>query len=400
MASMKSLPLRLRPQLRAVARPSLGISSRASIPITIKLASPCFRPAFSHQFSTSRRHFEEPVVPPTELNSPQPLLPSFLVTPQALSNALRKNVYSKDSTLPKLIPLCATWFMPNDPQKRTGYDSYLQAHLPLARFFDIDDVCDKDSKFPHMLPTPEKFAQAMSKLGITPDDAVVVYDSAELGIFSAPRAAWTLKAFGHSKVHILNNFKIWVDQGFPVEKGEPEEKWAETSYPVPDLDVTKVINFEELRERIKEQKNEDAEPISVIDARSAERFDGTAPEPRPGMLFNLFSSDLNTIGLSSGHMPDAINIPFTDVLNARTKAFLPKEELRVYFECKGVDENTPIVTSCGTGVTAAVVDAALTEAGYSVEGRRLYDGSWTEWASRVEDADGLIVKKTKTKKSS
>ena len=96
-------------------------------------------------------------------------------------------------------------------------------------------------------------------------------------------------------------------------------------------------------------------------------------------------------------MPNAINIPFTDVINARTKAFLPAQELRVYFECKGVDADKPIVSSCGTGVTAAVLDAALTEAGYPEQGRRLYDGSWTEWASRVKDDEGLIVKKTKAK---
>jgi len=119
--------------------------------------------------------------------------------------------------------------------------------------------------------------------------------------------------------------------------------------------------------------------VAILDARSEERFDGSAEEPRPG--------------LSSGHMPNAINIPYTDVLNARTKTILPADQLRVYFECKNVDESTPIVTSCGTGVTAAVVDAALTEAGYPEAGRKLYDGSWTEWASRVEEDEGLIMKK-------
>jgi thiosulfate/3-mercaptopyruvate sulfurtransferase len=107
----------------------------------------------------------------------------------------------------------------------------------------------------------------------------------------------------------------------------------------------------------------------------------------------LQKSPANLEGLSSGHMPNAINIPYTDVLNARTKTILPADQLRVYFECKNVDESTPIVTSCGTGVTAAVVDAALTEAGYPEAGRKLYDGSWTEWASRVEEDEGLIMKK-------
>jgi thiosulfate/3-mercaptopyruvate sulfurtransferase len=109
-------------------------------------------------------------------------------------------------------------------------------------------------------------------------------------------------------------------------------------------------------------------------------------------LLLVQEAELTSQGLSSGHMPNAINIPFTDVLNARTKTILPPDQLRVYFECKNIDGNTPIVTSCGTGVTAAVIDAALTEAGYSEEGRKLYDGSWTEWASRVEDDEGLIMK--------
>jgi len=128
----------------------------------------------------------------------QPLLPSYLVTPQALSTALRKNVYTKISTAPRIIPLCATWFMPNDPQSRTGLGSYLAGHVPRARFFDLDKICDKDSPYPHMLPTPEVFAQAMGKLGIHKDDAVVVYDDAEQGIGCAHPQQ--LQALGRSGV--------------------------------------------------------------------------------------------------------------------------------------------------------------------------------------------------------
>ncbi|KAF2666553.1 Rhodanese-like protein [Microthyrium microscopicum] len=312
--------------------------------------------------------------------SSQALLSSFLVTPTALSNALRKNVYTKLSTSPRVIPLCAAWFMPNDPKSRTGHAAYLAGHVPRARFFDLDAVSDKNSPYPHMLPSPEVFAQALGKLGIRRDDSVVVYDSAELGIFSAPRVAWTLRVFGHPEIHILNNFKTWVDQGLPVEKGEPEEKVSEESYPVPTIDSSMVESFDELKQRLSEQegKKEGAEAFTVIDARSPGRFDGSDAEPRPG--------------ISSGHMPSAINIPFTDVLSARTKAFLSPEELRVYFECKNVDPKKPIVSSCGTGVTACVIDAALTEAGYPQEGRKVYDGSWTEWAMREEEVKDLIVK--------
>jgi thiosulfate/3-mercaptopyruvate sulfurtransferase len=134
-----------------------------------------------------------------------------------------------------------------------------------------------------MLPSPELFAQAMSKLGIHKDDTVVVYDSAELGIFSAPRVAWTFKAFGHESTHILNNFKLWVDQGFPLEKGEPEEPIEETTYPVPELEASKVIGFEELKESVLERGKEGAEDVLVVDARSQDRFEGSADEPRPGI---------------------------------------------------------------------------------------------------------------------
>jgi thiosulfate/3-mercaptopyruvate sulfurtransferase len=218
-------------------------------------------------------------------SSSQPLLSNFLVTPQALNNALKKNVYSKISTAPRVIPLCAAWFMPNDPQGRNGRAAYLAGHIPRARFFDIDAVCDKNSPYPHMLPSPELFADAMGGLGIRSDDSVVVYDTAELGIFSAPRVAWTLKVFGHHDVHILNNFKLWVDQGFPIEKGEPEEAVDPTNYPVPNLDATKLIGFEELKERVQEQGKDGVEEITIIDARNQGRWEGSSPEPREGMLF-------------------------------------------------------------------------------------------------------------------
>ena len=208
-------------------------------------------------------------------------LDSYLVTPAQLSRALSKNVHSRISTAPRVIPLCAAWFMPNDPQKRTGYKSFLEKRIPTARFFDLDKVKDDDSPFPHMLPSPETFSKEMGKLGIRRDDSVVVYDTAELGIFSAPRVAWTLRVFGHDGVHILNNFKLWVEQGLPTEKGEPSPV-DETYYPVPELDKSKVVLFEEMKERALERGKEGAEDIQLLDARSQGRFDGTDPEPRPG----------------------------------------------------------------------------------------------------------------------
>lgn len=213
-----------------------------------------------------------------------------------------------------------------------------------------------------MLPTASTFAKAMSGLGIKRDDTVVVYDSQELGIFSAPRVGWTMKAFGHDSVHILNNFKLWVEEGFPTESGE---FWDVDTcvYQIPEFNSDKLVEFEEIRELVKDHDKEGADEVQILDARSHGRWTGKDPEPRPG--------------LSSGHMPGSISVPVSELLDPVKKTILPGDELRKIFESKGVDPNKPIISSCGTGVTAAVIDAALSEAGYPEAGRRVYDGSWT-----------------------
>jgi thiosulfate/3-mercaptopyruvate sulfurtransferase len=288
-------------------------------------------------------------------------LSSYLVTPSELSAALKKNSPSKISTAPRTVPLCATWFLPNDG--RSGLQTFREKRIPNARFFDLDKVIDKRSPYPHMLPSPTDFAKAMSSLGIRRDDTVVVYDSYELGIFSAPRVGWTLKAFGHDSVHVLNNFKLWVEEGYPTESGEFYD--VDTCvYPIPQFDPSKVISFEEVREVAKDYNKEGAEGVQILDARSWGRWTGKDPEPREG--------------LSSGHMPGSISVPVSELLDPVTKAILPAEKLRKIFEAKGIDPKRPIINSCGTGVTAAVIDAALSEAEYGDESnRRLYDGSWT-----------------------
>jgi len=303
-------------------------------------------------------------------------LSSYLVTPTELREALKKNPPSKISTSPRTVAVCATWFMPND--SRNGLQTFREKRIPNARFFDLDKVIDKRSPYPHMLPSATDFAKAMSALGIRRDDTVVVYDSAELGILSAPRVGWTLKVFGHDQVHILNNFKLWVEEGYPTESGE---FWDVDTcvYPIPEFDASRLVEFDEIKELARDYNKEGAEGVQILDARSAGRWSGKDPEPRPG--------------LSSGHMPGSISVPFTELLDPEKKTFLPAAKLREIFEKKGVDPNRPIITSCGTGVTAAVIDAALTEAGYGDESkRRLYDGSWTEFAQRVRPSDGLIVK--------
>ena len=214
-----------------------------------------------------------------------------------------------------------------------------------------------------MLPSASDFAKAMSSLGIRRDDIVVVYDSHELGIFSAPRVGWTLKAFGHDGVHVLNNFKLWVEEGYPTESGE---FWDVDTcvYPIPQFDPSKLIEFEEVREVAKDYNKEGAEGIQILDARSKGRWSGKEAEPRPG--------------LESGHMPGSISVPVSELLDPVHKTILPGDQLRKIFEAKGIDPERPIITSCGTGVTAAVIDAALSEAGFGDERkRRLYDGSWT-----------------------
>lgn len=209
-------------------------------------------------------------------------LTTYLVTPAELNSALQKNVHSKLSTAPKIIPLCASWFLPNDG--RNGFDTFKECRIPHARFFDLDEVKDPSSPYPHMLPSAKDFAKAMGRLGIRRDDSVVVYDTKELGIFSAPRVGWTLQVFGHSNVHVLNNFRRWCEEGYPTESGEPGDIRA-VDYPVPELDQSKVVAFEEVKEIAKDLGKEGADEVQILDARSLGRWKGTDPEPREGILY-------------------------------------------------------------------------------------------------------------------
>ena len=291
------------------------------------------------------------------------MLDSYLITPGQLSEALKSSSPSQGSS-PRIIPLCGSWFLPNDPQKRTGQQVFREKRIPSARFFDLDAVKDHDSPYPHMLPTAEGFAEAMRGMGLKRDDILVAYDSQELGLFSAPRIGWTLKVFGHPKVHVLNNFRLWVEQGYPTDSGEASETTEKSDYPVPDFKPDMVVNFREMKQIAKGNGKEGAENIQVLDARSYGRWAGTEPEPRPG--------------LSSGHIPGSTSVPVPELLDPQSKTLLPGAKLKQLFESKGLDPNAPIISSCGTGVTAAVIDAALQEAGFGkAENRRLYDGSWT-----------------------
>ncbi|KAK2732505.1 hypothetical protein FQN57_002612 [Myotisia sp. PD_48] len=291
-------------------------------------------------------------------------LQSYVVTPKELNEALKKNVRTKISTSPRVIALCAAWFMPNDPEGRKGIDVFKQKRIPDARFFDLDEVSDCTSPYPHMLPSKERFAEAMQSLGIRSDDELVVYDTEELGLFSAPRVGWTLRYFGHPNVHILNNFRLWVREGYPVETGEPNIDDAPSTYQVDDHSPDMVVQFEELETLCQNTGKEGSNGVQILDARSEGRWAGREKEPRPE--------------LSSGHMPGSLNLPFGIFLDPETKALLPPQELRRVLEEKHVDPTRSLISSCGSGVSAAIIDLALEQAEYvSANNKRLYDGSWT-----------------------
>lgn len=241
-----------------------------------------------------------------------------------------------------------------------------------------------------MLPTPKTFVEAMRKLKIRREDHLVFYDSWEMGILAAPRAAWTARVMGHGAVSVLNNFKIYVKEGYETVKGEegisdyekrelsPEEEYPENI----TADLDRVVSFSEVaslaRENLTLPPGRLSKDIQILDARPNGRFTGKDPEPRAG--------------LSSGHLPGSLSIPFISLLGPDGE-YPDGGKLREILEKAGVkDDGKTKITSCGTGVTATVIDLALEEAGFGEEGgkRRVYDGSWTEWAQKAEKE--LILK--------
>jgi thiosulfate/3-mercaptopyruvate sulfurtransferase len=237
---------------------------------------------------------------------------------------------------------------------RNMHAEYAAGHLPNAPFFDIEQLSDRNSPYPHMMPRAESFAVAMRELGIDSGKHLVVYDEGNL--FSAPRAWWMLRAFGVERVSILaGGLAGWKQAGYMLQTGEvtlPEAEF-ETEY---DQSLIKSVTDVLL---ISHEGG-----AQLVDARPANRFNGEVDEPRPG--------------LHRGHIPGSLNVPWGElVTEGRLK---PEAELAEIFKRQGVDLNQPIVASCGSGVTAAVAILALTALG--VKGVKLYDGSWSEWGSR------------------
>ncbi|MGY8665254.1 3-mercaptopyruvate sulfurtransferase [Bradyrhizobium sp. UFLA05-109] len=232
-------------------------------------------------------------------------------------------------------------------------DDYLAAHLPGAVFFDVDAVSDHANPLPHMFPSAEQFGGDVGSLGIGNADTVVIYDAG--GWVAAPRAWWMFLSYGHSNVRILNGgLKKWRAEGRPVESGEVKRKPAtfKASY-----DPKRVRSMQQLIANVESRAEQ------VIDARPAERFEGRAAEPRPG--------------IRSGHIPGARNVPYAQLFDAATGEMKSLADLKQAFSGAGVKLDAPIVTSCGSGVSAGVLTLALYRIG--ITDTALYDGSWSEW---------------------
>jgi thiosulfate/3-mercaptopyruvate sulfurtransferase len=255
---------------------------------------------------------------------------------------------------PRIRIFDASWFMPGSP--RDPDQEYAAAHIPSAVRFDVDALSDQSSPLPHMLSAPSEFATAMRRLGMNADSTAVVYDSE--GLFSAARAWWNLRAMGHEASFVLDGgLPRWTAEGRPVETGwrEPEHGNFK-AHPRPEL----VEDLEAVRAALERRS------AQVVDARPAGRFRGEAPEPRTG--------------LRGGHMPGAVNLPWSAVVE--NGALLPAERLRRVFDAAGIDATAPIVTTCGSGVSAAVLALALARLGrFDVA---VYDGSWSEWGGRAD----------------
>jgi thiosulfate/3-mercaptopyruvate sulfurtransferase len=253
---------------------------------------------------------------------------------------------------PDLRLVDASWHLDG----RDPAPDFEAGRLPGAVLFDLEASSDPDSDLPHMLPSPARFAERMGALGLGETDAIVVYDT--VGLRSSPRVWWMLKAMGARDVRVLDGgLPKWRAEGRPMESGPARAPTPARFHA--RLDPNAVADVEAVRRAL-------AAGDPVVDARSADRFRGAAPEPRPG--------------LRAGHMPGALNLPFPEVLAADGR-MKPPAGLEAAFRSAGVDLDRPLTTSCGSGVTAAILSLALARLGRD---SRVYDGSWAEWGGRSD----------------
>lgn len=251
---------------------------------------------------------------------------------------------------PAITFIDGSWYLP--AQNRNAAAEYAACRIPNAVFFDIDQICDPDTDLPHMLLHPDVFAHVAGEIGISSDNLSIVYDGP--GLFSAPRVWWTLKTMGAKNVKILEGgFDAWKANGLPTEQGKPKGRAATVFEPSFNANAVASISAVET--------NLSSKSATVIDARPRDRFDGESAEPRPG--------------LRSGHIPGSKSAPAAKFVKDGKLA--DRTTLERYFRDFDIDPDTPVITTCGSGVTAAILALALTETGR--KNHRLFDGSWAQW---------------------